>query len=55
MKKMLIAMAICAGVFLFANGDFAEASDQQATDSFYLTSGTTADTQQMSSKRDDDD
>ena len=55
MKKMLIAMAICAGVFAFINTDFAEAADQQVADTLCLTSSTDVDTQQMSTKRDYDD
>ena len=57
MKKMLAAMAICAGVLAFANADFAEAADQQATGASVLAPSTVvdADMQQLSTKVDEDD
>ena len=57
MKKMVIAMAICAGVLAFANTDFAEAADQQATEGAWLAPSTAvdADMQQLSTKRYDDE
>ena len=55
MKKMLIAAAICAGVIAFANTDFAEAADQQTMDVTSITQSTTVDSQQLSSKLDDDE
>mgnify|MGYP007101842594 CR=1 FL=1 len=54
MKKMLAIAAVCAGVFMFANTDFAEAADQQSKDVTSITQATD-DTQQLSTKRDDDD
>ena len=50
MKKMLALAAICAGVIAFANTEFAEAADQQATEVTSITQGTTVDTQQLSTK-----
>ena len=52
---MLVAAAICAGVLVFANTDFAEAADQQVTEVSSIAQGTTVDTQQLSTKRDYDD
>lgn len=55
MKKMLVAMAICAGILAFANTDFAEAADQQTAEVTSLAPSTAVDTQQMSTKRDEED
>lgn len=55
MKKMLLAAALCAGILTFANADFAEAADQQSEKVTSITQVTDTDTQQMSTKRDDDD
>ena len=54
MKKILVAAALCAGIFAFANTELAEAADQQSTDVTSIQSSV-GDTQQMSTKRDDDD
>ena len=57
MKNMLAVMAICAGVFAFANADFAEAADQQATEGAFLAPSTAvdADMQQLSTKVKEED
>ena len=55
MKKMLIAAALCAGILTFANADFAEAADQQSEKVTSIAQVTDTDTQQMSTKRADDE
>ncbi|MBQ9479545.1 MAG: hypothetical protein IJ668_10585 [Selenomonadaceae bacterium] len=57
MKKMFIAMAVCAGLLAFASTDFVEAADQQATEAVSLAPSTAvdADTQQLSTKVDEDE
>ena len=57
MKKILAVMAICAGVFAFANADFAEAADQQTTEGAFLAPSTAVDSdmQQLSTQRRDDE
>ena len=55
MKKILLAAALCAGIVAFANADFAEAAEKQTPDVTSITQSTTGDTQQLSTKRDDDD
>ena len=54
MKKMLLAAALCAGVFVFANSNFAEAADQQSEKVTSITQVTDTDTQQMSTAADDE-
>lgn len=53
MKKILAAAAICAGVLIFANTEFAAAEEQQTTD---ITSiqGTDLNTQQLSTEYKED-
>ena len=55
MKKMLIAAALCTGIFAFANTELAEAADQQTGEVTSIVQSTDVDTQQMSTKRDKDD
>lgn len=55
MKKMLAIAAICAGVFVFTNTNFAEAADQQSKKITSITQTTDTNTQQLSTKRDKDD
>ena len=50
MKRMLAIAAICAGVFVFSNTNFAEAADQQAKEVPSITQTTDADTQQLSTE-----
>ena len=52
MKKMLLAAALCAGIFAFANTELAEAADQQAEKVTSVVQ--TADTQQLSTAYDDE-
>ena len=57
MKKMFIAMAVCAGLLTFASADFVKAADQQAAEAVSLVPSTAvdADTQQLSTRRHDDE
>ena len=50
MKKMLAVAAICAGVLVFANTNFAEAADQQSEKVTSITQTTDSDTQQLSTE-----
>ena len=50
MKKMLIAAALCAGIFAFANADVVEAAVQQQETIYSLEQGTTIDMQQTSTR-----
>ena len=54
MKKILALAAICAGVFVFSNVNFAEAADQQNGDGTSIVQSTDTDTQQLSTAYDDD-
>lgn len=64
MKKILAVMAICTGVFVFANANFAEAStkydeerksaDSQTEGVTSFVQGTDLDTQQLSTKYDEE-
>ena len=54
MKKILVAAAICACIFAFANTEFAEAADQQTGEIVSSVQSTDIDTQQLSTKYDED-
>lgn len=55
MKKILVAVALCAGVLAFANTDFAEAADQQKNDVTAISQSTVGDTQQFSTQVEEKD
>ena len=50
MKKMLVAAALCAGVFAFANVEVAQASDQPTTKVIAISQSTDVYTQELSTK-----
>ena len=55
MKKMLVAVALCAGIFAFSNTQFAEAADQQKGEVTSIVQSTDFDTQQTSTKTKNED